>query len=484
MNPLPPIKRHFFGESSSEDEVDRTRNDDSDEYQFKDFSDEDAGNDSDLASEYNPEPLPPLDEGDTSWKEYDPDENYWYVGTEFLDRQSTPSPTLVEAREKAAARKAARRRKKAEARAALEEHRRRRAQSPIEPLLAELDEKLDRWEVTLALHRAITFLEEGQDREAEHFVLEAFGIANRLGNPVCLARCQYWQGRVEYFRENYQEAQQCFQACREGILDAPEGETIKWYLRVSRPGLTDEERQQIGQSEQDRDHAHDLYGYSPQSTSPLSANFHFPHLQDTEHTWGEEGDEEGELPGEAVPYETDGEQQQTENPEQDRDRAHSLYGYSPENASPVSADFHFPPHTWGKEKEDRRPPREATPDKDHDDGRRRLLTPKSRLPFVAGEFDSDGLQLHRSQKHFTFEMYPQGMAPRTRPTNIFPEQRNEILMSEESWKAFNEYVQDKGVTMSYLDREGQKYREAIKRKNRAAWAAWAAEKKINTCTLM
>ena len=93
MNPLPPIKRHFLGESSSEDEVDRTRNDDSDEYQFKDFSDEDAGNDSDLASEYNPEPLPPLDEGDTSWKEYDPDENYWYVGTEFLDRQSTPSPT-------------------------------------------------------------------------------------------------------------------------------------------------------------------------------------------------------------------------------------------------------------------------------------------------------------------------------------------------------------------------------------------------------
>ncbi|PYI14608.1 hypothetical protein BO86DRAFT_457828 [Aspergillus japonicus CBS 114.51] len=481
MNPLPPIKRHFFGESSSEDEADGHC--DPDEYQFKDYSsdEENGGNASDLASEYNPESLPPLDEGDTSWKEYDPDEGYWYVGTEFLDRASTPSPTQVEAQEKAAARRAARRRKKAEARAALEAHlERRRAEAPIEPLLAGLDEKLDRWEVTLALHRAITFLEEGQDREAEHFVLEAVGIAQRLGNPVCLARCQYWQGRVEYSRENYHEAQQCFQACREGILDAPEGETITWYLRVSRPGLTEEERQQIGESEQVRDRAQGLYGYSPQSTSPVSGDFHFPHLQDTEHAWGEL--EEGEPPGEAMPYEADDEREQIRESEQDRDRAQAFYGYSPENASLVSANFHFAQHT---RKEEDRPRSEATPDETSNDNQRRILTPKSRLPFVAGEFDSDGLQLHRSQKHFTFEMYPQGMAPRTRPTNIFPEQRNEILMSEESWKAFNEYVQDKGVTMSYLDREGQKYREAIKKKNRAAWAAWAAEKRMNnTCVIM
>ncbi|PYH75872.1 hypothetical protein BO82DRAFT_359644 [Aspergillus uvarum CBS 121591] len=184
-----------------------------------------------------------------------------------------------------------------------------------------------------------------------------------------------------------------------------------------------------------------------------------------------------------MPYEVDDEREQMGELEQDHDRAQDFYRYSPENASLVSADFHFPQHT--REEQEDRPLSEAAPDETNNNNERRILTPKSRLPFVAGEFDSDGLQLHRSQKHFTFEMYPQGMAPRTRPTNIFPEQRNEILMSEESWKVFNEYVQGKGVTMSYLDREGQKYREAIKKKNRAAWAAWAAEKKINnTCVIM
>ncbi|PYH43947.1 tetratricopeptide repeat protein [Aspergillus saccharolyticus JOP 1030-1] len=429
LNPIPVFKRRFFGERDSDEDSPSSNLTDSD---------------SDHRKLRSPK-----------WTTAEEDE--WYEGPS-REWGGKPPPTSQEIEEaqaqaEAAARRAQRRQKRAEALEAL------RSRSPIEPLVNEFDETMDRLDITTALYQAATFIDEEQDREAEHYVEEAMRTAQRLGDQTALARCQYWQGRVEFLRENYEAAHRCFQACRDMVVEAPEGETVKQYSQLSRPGgLTEEERWRWGEEEQDG--AQRLYGGSSRSASHASIDgFHIPAFE-------EEGWE---------------------------------HDHSPEPASPLSMGSHKPPsqgiesatedsipkspsHSLPRSlpKSTPKSPTENTPSEDVNRPRR-ILTPKSCKRFVAGEVDRGGLQLHRSQKQFTFEMYPQEMAPRTRPTAIFPEQVNEVLSWAEKNQVLNdEQVRERGVTMHYLRREAQKYQKAVRQKKRETWRSLVR----GTCTIM
>ncbi|KAL5355708.1 hypothetical protein BJX96DRAFT_77972 [Aspergillus floccosus] len=54
---------------------------------------------------------------------------------------------------------------------------------------------------------------------------------------------------------------------------------------------------------------------------------------------------------------------------------------------------------------------------------------------------------------FRFRMYPTELAPRMRPTNIFPEQPYEFLVPSEQWEAIRQKIKGKLVTMEFLKRE-------------------------------
>ncbi|RAL14980.1 uncharacterized protein BO97DRAFT_412256 [Aspergillus homomorphus CBS 101889] len=344
---------------------------------------------------------------DTPWRDFVDD--YWEVDAAQYDRLSTPSPTTAQAEEgeEAFARRIEDRRQLAETLQRAENR------SPIDPLLNEFDASIDRYELAVALLQAADYIDEGQDYAAEHYVEEAMVPARRLEDETALARCLYWQGRVEYLRENYADAHRIFQKCRAGLAETPEGETIIHYLRLSRPDLTAEDRHRIS--------LRGLEGgddgmYTPLSSDPASPVFM---------------------------------------------KSHGL----PTNAK----------RTW--EDSARRETQEDMAQEANDE-QREIIHPRSRWRFAAEEFDPDGLQLHRSQKVFTFEMYPQGMAPRARPTKIFQEHPNEVLMPEDDWKEIDEFMQDKRVTMNFLENEGRNYQEAIKRKSQAD------SKRQAPCTVM
>ena len=56
---------------------------------------------------------------------------------------------------------------------------------------------------------------------------------------------------------------------------------------------------------------------------------------------------------------------------------------------------------------------------------------------------------------FTLRCYPVGLAPRTRPTNLFSKLPDEVLLSAQEWESLKKLMGNRAITMAYLARERQ-----------------------------
>ncbi|KAL2011145.1 hypothetical protein VTN00DRAFT_3863 [Thermoascus crustaceus] len=99
--------------------------------------------------------------------------------------------------------------------------------------------------VTVTLVAAESELLVDRDEEAETLVLEALEVARGLDYPPLEARCKYWLGRIEYFREHEEKALQYFMEARPCDGKYMEGAELQLYLSLFQPGLTKQDREQI-----------------------------------------------------------------------------------------------------------------------------------------------------------------------------------------------------------------------------------------------
>ncbi|EAU37397.1 predicted protein [Aspergillus terreus NIH2624] len=87
--------------------------------------------------------------------------------------------------------------------------------------------------------------------------------------------------------------------------------------------------------------------------------------------------------------------------------------------------------------------------------RRRPEAPRrsSKAKPVPNKADVNQQTSSLQHMQFRFRMYPTELAPRSRPTKIFPEQAYEFLVPAEEWEVIRQRIKGKLVTMEFLKRE-------------------------------
>ncbi|KAL4893567.1 hypothetical protein BDV59DRAFT_201747 [Aspergillus ambiguus] len=97
-------------------------------------------------------------------------------------------------------------------------------------------------EITLLLLQASIALSHAQDTKAEQLVRRALHIVSSAPeprDPKHAARCQYWLGRIAWFRDKPTQARGCFRAARaeDGLRGLREGHEIDEYLFLLQRGV-------------------------------------------------------------------------------------------------------------------------------------------------------------------------------------------------------------------------------------------------------
>lgn len=300
-----------------------------------------------------------------------------------------------------------------------------------EELIAKFDERMDKLEITFALTKAVLHLDRNQDIEAEDRAQQGLEGARRLGDEATIARCLYWLGRIEYYRGNGAKARRHFLDARPCIGVYDEGQDIPVYLSLFQRGVTEDDRERIIRS-----HVGQLL------------------LSDTE----EDSISDWETMHADAPSEASENQQlsMAVKPERVRKRKTGSSDILNEvlRTSRKGKREKTKPRLWlVRDRADIYPHAR--------DDRRHLLDQKRDLMWLtAAEMSC----FRPQQGHFTFTMYPKGLAPRNRKTDIFHEQRWEWIMPRTEWEDVQEAWKEKSVTMAFLTCERQELvRRAIQK---------------------
>ncbi|KAJ5797342.1 uncharacterized protein N7503_006638 [Penicillium pulvis] len=277
-----------------------------------------------------------------------------------------------------------------------------------------LDEGLDELRMSCALSMAIEYIGWKAFDPAKQHAKQALDFAARQGNETSIARCNYWLGRIELEQGNIPSAYKFFMAARPCAMNDKglEGSTLEYYLKISHPTLGEKHRRRVSPL---RSHAK-LEGTLTQVDTHHSGNNQSKKRK--QFTWTSE----------LVL------------------RPAKLAGHP--QAGSVAAK--------GNRKHNNRPvvwEAENTEDALHANSPLRII-PKD-------EINADGMEWltvaksgpRLSQSKFTFRCYPKGLAPRSRPTEIFPEQPGENIIAAEKWEVLHEHFKIKRVTLAYLSLE-------------------------------
>lgn len=292
-----------------------------------------------------------------------------------------------------------------------------------------IDKRLDQLNISLMLATVINRIRSKHFSQAKKEAQRALKLAKDLNSEIAIARCYYWMGRIEFEQRNMPAAHENFKAARTCVEDDeyPEGQTVEFYAGLSRSVVGEEYRKRVL-----RDHCHALLETaSKQDLSACSAVMKSNKRKRDAKTW------------ELVL----------------RPSSHRSSGGKLGQKVEKSTENHTHGPTVWMVHETADLPR-------YED---KSMDTKSKGPH------SDGMEWRtvvRSQSHpcletrsFTLRCYPQGLAPRTRPTNIFPPQPGEIILSAQEWENLRRRAKDRTVTMGYLAREMRRMtKEAERRK--------------------
>ncbi|KAJ5998332.1 hypothetical protein N7451_006142 [Penicillium sp. IBT 35674x] len=277
-----------------------------------------------------------------------------------------------------------------------------------------LDVGLDGLRMSCALSLVMDYLRWRAFDPAKQNAKRALDFAERQGNEISIARCHYWMGRIELEQGNKPSAYKSFMAARPCAMDdkSLEGSTLEHYLDCSQPGLGERYRRRVSSL---RSHA------KLEGTLATVDTYHSGNNQSKKRkqvTWASELVLRPAKPA-----------------------GHTQLGSV---TAKGNRRYNDRPVVWqAKNTEDA------------------LHTNSPLLIVQKDEINADGMEWltfaksgpRLLQSEFTFRCYPKGLAPRTRPTEMFPEQPGENILTAENWQVLHRHFKNKRVTLTYLSFE-------------------------------
>lgn len=289
---------------------------------------------------------------------------------------------------------------------------------PPEPF----EKRLESLEVSFMIVTVINYIGSSNYNTARREVQKALKRAHEIGDVFLVARCFYWMGRIEFELNNLAAAYVCFKTARPCVMDEvyPEGASVEFYLGLSRSGISEEYRKRAL-----REHNRAII-----------------------EAWGEQHPADRRAVG------------KSNSKKRKRDRTswdlvlrpapdQSRQGQSGQRAGKATV---WTVHDTEDLQHYRRVPVEPTV-KASDSNGMEWLTAKQSHPPLEG-------------RRFTFRCYLQDISPRTRPTNIFPPQPCEVILTDQQSKYMQEWAKDNPVSIFNLARERENY-ENMKRAREA-----------------
>ncbi|KAJ6099063.1 hypothetical protein N7467_000598 [Penicillium canescens] len=309
--------------------------------------------------------------------------------------------------------------------------------------------------IKFLLRTAQVCIREKNPDEAEKHTKDAIEIAKSIPDDILVARCQFWLGRVEFFRENFKQAHAHFAAAQNSVMDDTciEGEEVRLYMDITRHGISKEGR---ARRLEDYKRAFDAgVRYEPSSNNSVSLKSR--KRKRPIRTWKSilEDPERGiELPvilSEPL-----------------RGKISPIYdGLRPQ--APKSTDIHSRAEPTQRSTENitqctNSPSVSAfaptlTPALAPNPVPEKPSPTSSMESVVVNNVEVSkpyqfGTPVEPSQiKKFKFGCVHIGLSKRSRPMKIFPRQPGEIVMSERDWKSIEKRARTDIITMDYLRRE-------------------------------
>ena len=309
--------------------------------------------------------------------------------------------------------------------------------------------------IKFLLRTAQVCIREKNPDEAEKHTKDAIEIAKSIPDDILVARCQFWLGRVEFFRENFRQAHAHFAAAQNSVMDDTciEGEEVRLYMDITRHGISKKGRARRLEDYRRAFHAGVRYEQSSNDSVSLKSRKRKRPIR----TWKSilEDPERGiELPvilseplrGKISPI-YDGLRPQAPKSTDVHSRAEPTQGPTEKitqctNSPSVSALA--PTLTPALAPN-------PVPEKPNPTSSMESVVVNNVEVSKPYQF---GTPVKPSQiKKFKFGCVHIGLSKRSRPMKIFPRQPGEIVMSERDWKSIEKRARTDIVTMDYLRRE-------------------------------
>lgn len=260
----------------------------------------------------------------------------------------------------------------------------------------------------------------------------ALSIARDLDDEILIAQCNFWLGRIELDTGHFKKAFEHFKAARPCIMDDEclEGAHVQFYMSISWSGLKGEYRERMF-----LEHCREILGLGEDPSDRRVEDNKKKRKRDAK-TWD------------------------------------LVVRPSPEQLRPG----------WVRQRQQRYSYKSTVwmvyDTADLPQHRKASSGPQSK------KADADGMEwLKAPQGHpllegrqFTFRCYYRGLAPRTRPTNIFPIQPSEFVLSAEQLEIYQWWSQRRRVTMTYLEFERNMIENLMRTRK-----AKASEEQTETC---
>ncbi|KAJ5194947.1 uncharacterized protein N7498_008385 [Penicillium cinerascens] len=256
-------------------------------------------------------------------------------------------------------------------------------------------------------------------KEAE----KALEVAQRLEDKVTLARCYYWMGRIEFKRENIAAAHAYFKnalPCVEND-ECAEGNFVEFWFNISRSGIGGQYRKRAVS-----DHNRYVVEKFGKPKPPLGSSSTISEKRKYQ--------EQGEITLRAGTARDSGRRQaQT-------DQRHKQNRLVP----------------W------------RIPDIDNETSDASIHCQRKFSGPAETEWPPTQFHPPLPWKSFTFQCYPRGLSPRTRPTKIFRPHPWEIIYTAKSWEILHQRATGKLITMTWLANERKLNGEIIYKRLREA----------------
>jgi hypothetical protein len=321
-------------------------------------------------------------------------------------------------------------------------------QSP--KISTELGNRLGNLRISFLLVTVINHIADNQIRQARKQAKQSLSLAQASNDKLSIARCRYWIGRIEFEKQNMEAAHDHFLAARPYLMDNinPEGETVQFYLDASRRGISEQYLKRILLQ----------HNEALVENAPHERPFRRPNQLSRKRKWevqpwkvalrpapvNKGGRRQNQYPEVTITKSSKSLKERivsdmpdipfgpkyspgTSKPYQNLSGADRLHGIS--DATGQSTDFIS---TGGM----------GAHNSHTLEGMERLQAAYSRP------------RLEQRGK-FTLRCYPVGLAPRTRPPDIFSRLPGEVLLPAQEWESLRNQMSNRAITMAYLARERQ-----------------------------